>query len=79
MSMSLNVRVHYSERHQLLINVSCAWFYYSMRPVSSYSTARIVSALIELPVANVEMAFFKLLGLQLRGGSAKQPNAIKSD
>ena len=41
--------------------------------------ASMVSALVELPVANMEMAFFKLLGLQLRGGSAKQPNAIKSD
>ena len=47
--------------------------------VLSYGAAGIVSALIEFPVANVEMAFFKLLGLQLRGGSAKQPNAIKSD
>ena len=47
--------------------------------VLSYGAAGIVSALIELPVANVEMAFFKLLGLQLRGGSAKQSNAIKSD
>ena len=49
----------------------------------SYSAAGMVSALVELPVANVEMAFFKLLGLQLRGGSAKQPimlsNLIKMD
>ena len=46
--------------------------------VLSYEAAGIVSAVIELPVANVEMAFFKLLGLQLIGGSAKQSNAITS-
>ena len=34
--------------------------------VLSYGAAGIVSAVVELPVSNVEMAF---LGLQLRGGS----------
>ena len=40
----------------------------------SYGAAGIVSAVVELPVANVEMAF---LGLQLRGGS--NPPLLKMD
>ena len=45
--------------------------------VLSYGAAGVVSTLVEFPVANVEMAVFKLLGLQLRG-SAKPVHSDKN-
>ena len=46
--------------------------------VLSYGAAAVVSTLVEFPVANVEMAVFKLLGVQMRA-SGRRPKSINND